>query len=458
MHAGGQGSHALARWRRGFGAVAGAVAVAAAVALAMSDSASSAASVASSASGGGFITNFVKYADGKPRAANPGLAPVLIGFSSNNAGGTVVSQGPEASAGAESAVAWINKYADGIDGHPLKLDECIVLNAEEEGLACAQKFLNDPKISVISYGALSVGAQTIDAAVAGKKPIITAFGLGPTDITAKNLYVLFGAGAFATYSIGTYAAQYLHAKTAAVVFPNEPGLDVEAGAIALAARAAGIKTSFVAFDPTSSDLAGAFTAAGAQNAGMIEALVTSPTNCLSVANALFQLKVPQKNIVWGTQCQQPAIKKDFPGGDYPKWVAAISQSGSALDNDPTGLAFKKALTQVGHAANYGDPWYSAEWGGMFTLAQFMNKIGYAHISSATMLAAVKAWKGPLLLGGPVIQCGKYRFAPGSCADGNYFFRYEGNGQWKRITGWLEPPIALQKSLEARPFGSGFPTK
>src|SRR5665213_257560 len=76
------------------------------------------------------ITNFVKYVGGQPKSANPKLSPALIGWSSNNSGGTVISVGPEATAAAEVTVKWINKYADGIDGHPLQLDECIVKNAE----------------------------------------------------------------------------------------------------------------------------------------------------------------------------------------------------------------------------------------------------------------------------------------------------------------------------------------
>jgi branched-chain amino acid transport system substrate-binding protein len=74
-----------------------------------------------------------------------------------------------------------------------------------------------------------------------------------------------------------------------------------------------------------------------------------------------------------------------------------------------------------------------------------------------MLAQVKTWKGPLVLGEPVVQCGAFRFAPGSCADGNYFFRYDGNGKWTRVTGWLATPPALIKELKALKPGQTFPT-
>ena len=182
----GLGTLARAHYRRGI-AVLGVAAVATAVATTTSSVASAGSSSSSTASvaaaiaapPGGYITNFVKYVDGKPKTASPNLAPVAIGWSSNDNGGTVISVGPEATAAAQVTVNWINKYADGIDGHPLVLDKCIILNAEEEGLACAQKFLNDKNVDVISYGALSVGAATIDQAVAGKKPIIIGFSINP---------------------------------------------------------------------------------------------------------------------------------------------------------------------------------------------------------------------------------------------------------------------------------------
>ena len=406
---------------------------------------------------GGWITNFVKYVHGKPRAANASLAPVAIGFSSNNGGGTVQSLGPEATAAAQAAVAWVNKYADGIDGHPLTLNTCIILNSEEEGLACAEKFLDNPKIDVISYGALSIGAATIDSTVAGKKPIISAFALNPSDITTKHFYALFGAGGFSLYPIATFAKQSLHAKTAAIIYPDEAGQLENAASVALADKAAGITTKLVDFNPTSTDLTGALTAAGAQTAGMVFLAVSLPANCLSAFSAAQQLGINMNHVIGYANCQAPQIKSQYAGGDYPHYTTSESQSGDNIINDPTGQAFAKALKAVGAGANYTDDWYSAEFGQILTIAEFMNKVGYAHLSPKTMLAQVEKWKGPLLLGGPVIQCGEYRFAPGSCADGNYFFRYEGNGLSTRVSGWIQPPAALQKYLKTLPPGSNFPS-
>jgi branched-chain amino acid transport system substrate-binding protein len=405
----------------------------------------------------GFITDFVKYTGGKPGPANPKLAPVLIGFSSNDTGGSVVPSAPQATQANQLAVQWVNKYAGGIDGHPLKLVDCPIINAEEEGLTCAEKFLDNPKIYVIAYGALAVGATTIDNTVAGKKPIVSAFSLNGPDLSTKNAFILYGGPPFSQYADGTFAKQYLHAKTAALVYPNIPGEIGGVDGIVVGNAAAGITTKVVSFDPTTQDLTAAYTAAGAQTAGVVYPYLASPANCLSSAKALAELHVNPNKVIGTTNCEQPAIKSQLPGGDYPMYNYAISEAGDPQTGDPTGQALTKALAQLGnYASNATDVWYDCEWGGILTLAQFMNKIGYAHLSSKAILKQVKAWKGPLALGAPIIKCGKYKFAPASCADGEYFLRYAGNGVDKRVTKWVEPPLVLQKALMKLPLAAPIP--
>jgi branched-chain amino acid transport system substrate-binding protein len=420
---------------------------------------SSAPSVTTKPPPGGFITDFVKYVNGKAGAADPSLPPVKIGWASNDSGGSVVSIGPEATAAAQTTVDWINKYAGGIGGHPLLLEKCIVKNAEEEGLGCAQKFLNDDAVDVISYGALSVGAATIDSTVNGKVPIIIGFSVNASDISTPNTYQLFGAGQFSLYPVGEFANSFIKAKSCAIIYPSTAGTILQADGTRLACQAAGLPATIVPFNPTSSDLSSVLTAAGATKPGAaVIPLVTAPANCLAAAKSIAQLGIQPTQVVWYTQCQQPTIKGQYPGGDYPTYYSSISQSADALVNTPTGVEYTKALAAFDQDKNAGDDWYSGMFGQIMTIAQFLNKIGYDHLSPEAVTAQIRAWKGPLLMGGPQIECGKYTFAPGNCQDGNYFLRYLGKGDWARVSDWVEPPAALVASLRKRSAGAGFPTK
>ena len=60
------------------------------------------------------------------------------------------------------------------------------------------------------------------------------------------------------------------------------------------------------------------------------------------------------------------------------------------------------------------------------------------ITSAKVLARAKAFRGPLALGAPKLQCGKYKDAPAICNDMFQAFTYEGKFQFKRASGWIGP--------------------
>ena len=60
------------------------------------------------------------------------------------------------------------------------------------------------------------------------------------------------------------------------------------------------------------------------------------------------------------------------------------------------------------------------------------------ITPARVLARAKAFKGPLALGAPKLQCGKYKDAPAICNDMFQAFTYEGKFQFKRASGWIGP--------------------
>ena len=71
--------------------------------------------------------------------------------------------------------------------------------------------------------------------------------------------------------------------------------------------------------------------------------------------------------------------------------------------------------------------------------RFLNEVGADKITPARVLARAKAFHGPLALGSPKLQCGKYKTAPGICNDMFQAFTYQGKFAFKRASGWIGPP-------------------
>ena len=279
----------------------------------------------------------------------------------NNQGGSIPTYAPLATPAAEFSVNYINKYLGGIDGHPLKLQECFVKNAEEEGLHCGEEFLSNKNVVGVLYGAVAVGANSINSTIAGKKPIIEMYNLNPSDQSNKNTYLLYGSGSFAVYGWGTFGAKVLHAKTGAILYPESPGNEQGAAGMAQAMKAAGIKTKLVGFAADATDLTGALTAAGGQNVDMIGTYAAAASQCINFYKAVQQLGISPEKVVTFQECVTPQIQAAL-GGKLPKVYLGVAQSADDLTTPltPVGKAFIKAL-ETAYGSNYknqaADPWY-----------------------------------------------------------------------------------------------------
>ena len=80
------------------------------------------------------------------------------------------------------------------------------------------------------------------------------------------------------------------------------------------------------------------------------------------------------------------------------------------------------------------------FGQILTLAAWLNGAGADNLAPEAITEQALAFKGPLALGSPVIQCGKYSEAPGVCNDHTQFYTWNGTGNPMTKTGdWVGPP-------------------
>jgi len=382
------------------------------------------------------VTNYLTYTDGKSGAANSSMAPVEIGFLNQQGGASAI--GPLATNGAQTAVTYINSKLGGVDGHPLKLVTCFIANTDAEGTTCGQQFAANKSIDVIAEGGVAIGIQPFYTAIGTKTPVIVGVAATGTDGVQPNAVILFGDATHVLGPFGTYAKDVLHAKTAALVYPDVPGITEGAAAIKAGLEAAGVTVTAVGYDESQTDLTSVMVAAHAQTADMVIPYSDS-SGCVNLAKSLIQLGITDaKKIVSAPLCLNGQVAAGL-GGDFPIWTYAIASSLYGDPTDPGMPAYIAATSKLEPAADAPDPWNIVAFSQILTIDRFMNEIGYANLTPAAILAKAKSFTGPLALGAPSLDCGQFSSAPAVCNDRTQFFQYEGKNKWVKAAGWLTPP-------------------
>lgn len=379
------------------------------------------------------VTDYLKFVGGTPGKANPKLKPVVIGWVNQEGGQAEI--GPLATPAAEVAVRYVNDSLGGIKGHPLKLKKCFIRNTEEEARKCGLQMLNDKAVSVVLIGGIGID-QAMYAALGGKKPVVGGVIVSPAGERYKPGFGLFGSGTSVLSPYATFAKNVLKAKSAAVVYPQIPGIAENGVAIVNAMKKVGIRVTQVGYDPNTTDLVGPITAAGGQTADVF-VLQDVAAGCVNMAKALAQLGLTQK-VLTNPLCLDPRVAEGL-GGDYPKWTWAIASSLGFDLTDPGVPPFRKVFKKYGQLKITADPWVPVVFGQTLTVVKWLNAIGPEKITPAAIVKQARAFRGPVPLGAPQVQCGKYKTMPAVCNDQTQFFEYLGGGKFKRVSGWVRPP-------------------
>ena len=281
--------------------------------------------------------------------------------------------------------------------------------------------------------------QSFQSTIGATKPVIVGVAVTPIDAAKTSTIVLFGDVTHVLGPFGTYAQQVLHAKTAALVYPNIAGITQGATAIAESLQKVGVKVKKVGYDESQTDLIGPLTSAGATSADIVIPYSDS-SGCVNLAKGLKQLGITDTKKILSRPAVPQRTGRGRPGRRLPD-----------LDLRDRQLAVRRS-DRSGHAGVHeGDgqstglpPWRPTRgcivtFGQILTTVRFLNELGYGHITPQAILQKAKAFKGPVALGAPSLDCGKYATAPGICNDRTQFFLYKGKHAFVKTAGWLQPP-------------------
>jgi branched-chain amino acid transport system substrate-binding protein len=337
---------------------------------------------------------------------------------------------------ARAAVKMINAELGGVHGHPVRLSECFIAQAEEEGVRCGQQMANNRSVRVILFGAVVVGNQSIYATVRGTKPIVGGVAVSGADPTARNAFFLNGSQTSVLGPFGTYTQRSLrNVRTVAIVYPNQPGADTAAFALRRAMQQVNRQVTMIATPQLATDLLGPATQASSADM-IIPAL--GFTDCVPFARALDQIRY-SKPVLSTPLClfiPRPA----YAGGDLPKWTYGIAQ---VLVNTPgpqAKLYLRKGIQYGAKATDLTNVFGEISWQNMLATVKVMNRIPYSRLTSARVSAGFKSFKGPLILAAPEVSCGNVSPGePAVCGNQTQFYTYLGQGKWKQASTWLKPP-------------------
>jgi branched-chain amino acid transport system substrate-binding protein len=404
-----------------------------------SSSAAPAAAAPDSAALDKAAAHYQGFVGGTAGKADAARTPIVVGFVNDEGG---IPSFPEGSVAAEAAVRFVNEKLGGVGGHPLKLKKCLVSGSEEQGQACAQQFLNDPTVKTIVEDSQVVGAQAFHQTLAGKKPVIIGSPNSIADATAKNAYGI-SPGVFGTNpGFVSYATQFLHAKTAALLFPaDDPTGQVAAKQIAGSLKKAGIKVRQAGYKSTAPDLLAPVTASGATSSDVTVTLFPSPPTCIAGAKAIAQANVTKPVLSLST-CIADPVKKAL--GDYPKWTyVSLNTNPSMQGADTATDGYVSVMKQyAGKTANVGG-FAQHAFMGVLTAAKMANASGGDQATSASLAKSLKAFTGPTPMMPPEVKFGSVPGLPSIGSLQTRLFTYQGASSWKDATNgkWVLPAAA-----------------
>src|ERR1700685_60622 len=272
---------------------------------------------------------------GTPKKAT--ATPYVFGMINDETGAVTF---PEARQGAIAAVDYVNNYLDGINGHPIQIDECTGDGTPATAARCANQLVADHPMAIL--GAADVGGPaSIPIYAHANLAYLGGIPFTPVPETAANSIQFWSVSVGDNAAAAVYAGKTLGVKSVALVyFSNAQGESI-IPQITPVFKAAGITTiKDIPLSPTSPDPSPQ--AALIESSGAQLAYVDVPNGCGNVLKALKSVGFSGK-IMGIDPCSAPPVIAAAAGGAEGMYIASpfILQSGSSTQAQLFEAAMKK---------------------------------------------------------------------------------------------------------------------
>ena len=334
--------------------------------------------------------------------------PYVFGMINDETGAVTF---PEARQGAIAAVNYVNNYLDGINGHPIQIDNCTGDGTPATAARCANQLAASHPMAIL--GAADVGApasipiyQHANLAYLGGIPVT------PVPMTASNSIQFWSVSIGDNAAAAVYAAKQLGVKSVALVYFSNPQGESIIPQITPVFKAAGVTTiKYVPLSPTTPDPSPQ--AALVESSGAQLAYVDVPNGCGNMLKALKSVGFTGK-IMGIDPCGAPPVVAAAAGGANGMYIASpfLLQTGSSQQ----AQLFQAAMKEWAAPGTLIDSISTAGFATVMNVQQVLSKIAGTP-TTQTILAAFKSGTHPNFLSHPYTCNGQaLKAAPAICND------------------------------------------
>ena len=382
------------------------VTAAAVLALTAAGCSSSSSSSSSTPSSGSTTAAASSSVFGTPKKATG--SPYVFGMINDETGAVTF---PEARQGSIAAVNYVNNYLDGINGHPIVIDECTGDGTPATAARCANQLVADHPLAIL--GAADVGAPaSIPIYAHANLAYLGGIPFTPVPMTAPNSIQFWSVSVGDNAAAAVYAGKTLGVKSVALVyFSNAQGESI-IPQITPVFKAAGVTTiKYVPLSPTSPDPSPQ--AALVESSGAQLAYVDVPNGCGNMLKALKTVGFSGK-IMGIDPCGAPPVIAAAAGGANGMYIASpfLLQSGTSQQ----AQLFQAAMKKWAAPGTLIDSISTAGFATVMNVQQVLSTISGTP-TTASILAAFKAGTHPNFLSHPYTCNGQaLKGAPAICSD------------------------------------------
>jgi branched-chain amino acid transport system substrate-binding protein len=412
--------------------------------------AAAALALAACSSGGGSGSTAATSGGGAAAAATGAAASPALTGTKNPAKGTPIEFGyvnddsgaaaafPDETGGTKAAVAYINDYLNGINGHPISVNYCSDDGTPASASSCATQVLQKNPVAIIGGADLSTTSSVPLFTQAGKPYLGGVAFAGPEN--TSNLSFQFNGGDTGDWAVmAQYSVQQLKAKSIAIIYP-ENGVAVTAAELA---KEVAVNMGLSAGDipligqsATAPDSTPAMEAAEKSHPDVIIGITTG-TQCLSLAQAHQELSI-QASLILPGGCMSSTQIKD--GGSAYEGV--LSENGAA-PNSPQWAGNAQVKTFLGAMAAYSPKtpttgFASPAFQSVMDIQEVLAKVKGPITTEAIVSAFRNTTNEPNFIG-QAYSCSKppIKATPALCTIAGEMYKVQ-NGVNQLVASWLNP--------------------